>query len=64
MPFPVTNYSAHCFSAGEIAKLREYVTARTTDRILRAEITETEIVCSTDYGFRSYSLSDIFPPRG
>lgn len=61
-PFPITNNSAHNFTSAEVAKLREYVSARTLDRILRAEISATEITISTDYGFHTFNLIDVFPP--
>lgn len=60
-PFPIENKSSHHFTSGDVAKLRDYVTARTTDRILRAEISETEVSISTEYGMDSVSLSEIFP---
>jgi len=60
--FQITNKSAHLFTAEEITKIRDYVTHRVLDEIICAEITETEVVCTTLYGLRSSNLSEIFSP--
>jgi len=60
--FQITNKSAHLFTAKEINKIRDYVTHRVLDEIICAEITETEVVCTTLYGLRSSNLFEIFFP--
>lgn len=69
--FPITNHTPLLFTSEETSKIREYVSSRTIDKILHANIVfsnnglcgRTEVVCSTYYGFNTFFLEAIFPPK-